>query len=191
MTAGYHLFDTALGRCALAFDDRTIRAAALPGRDDAALAAAIRRWMPGSGPLRPPPHAAAAARRIAALFEGAADDMADVVLDLSIVSPFEASVYGLTRAIPPGLTRTYGALAADLGDPGAARAVGVALGRNPFAPIVPCHRVLAANGGAGGFSAPGGLDTKRRLLEIEGARRTGEGPTLFEHFGVSPGRGRV
>ena len=75
----------------------------------------------------------------------------------------------LTRAIPRGATRTYGEVAAELGDPGAARAVGQALGRNPFPIIVPCHRVLAAAGRPGGFSAHGGVATKLRLLAIEGA----------------------
>ncbi|MBN8489515.1 MAG: MGMT family protein, partial [Burkholderiales bacterium] len=78
----------------------------------------------------------------------------------------------LARAIPPGRTRTYGELALDLGEPGAARAVGQALGANPFAPIVPCHRILAAHGGAGGFSAPGGTRTKLQLLALERARLT-------------------
>ena len=85
------------------------------------------------------------------------------------VPPFNARVYELARSIPPGRTMTYGEVAAALGEPGAARAVGQALGHNPFAPVVPCHRVLAAGGRTGGFSAGGGAATKMRMLEIEGA----------------------
>jgi methylated-DNA-[protein]-cysteine S-methyltransferase len=87
-------------------------------------------------------------------------------------------VYGVARAIPPGRTLTYLEVAQRLDEPGAARAVGRALGRNPFPILVPCHRVLAAGRRAGGFSAPGGVVTKYRLLEIEGAFRRGE-PQLF------------
>jgi methylated-DNA-[protein]-cysteine S-methyltransferase len=85
------------------------------------------------------------------------------------VPEFHRRVYDVARTIPPGATLTYGDIAARLGEPGSARAVGQALGRNPFPIIVPCHRVLAANGQLGGFSATGGSATKRRLLTIEGA----------------------
>lgn len=189
MTASFHIFETALGRCVIAWTDVAIVAAALPDRDDRRLVAAVRSRAPGAEPAAPSSLALEAMERVAGLLAGRSDDLADIPLDLTGVSAFEAAVYALTRAIPPGQTRTYGAIAGDLGDPGAARAVGTALGRNPFPPIVPCHRVLAARGGAGGFSAPGGLDTKRRLLEIERARTTPE-PSLFDHFGVEPGRSR-
>ena len=105
-------------------------------------------------------------------------DLSDLVLDLRGVPPFHQRVYALTRAIAPGQTRTYGELAHELGEPGAARAVGQALGANPFAPVVPCHRVLAAHSGSGGFSAHGGVDTKLRLLLIERAQFGG--PGLFD-----------
>ncbi len=85
----------------------------------------------------------------------------------------------MARAIPPGRTLTYGQIAAQLGEPGAARAVGQALGHNPFAPVVPCHRILAAGNRSGGFSAHGSTDTKLRMLEAEGAR-FGSQPGLFE-----------
>jgi methylated-DNA-[protein]-cysteine S-methyltransferase len=90
------------------------------------------------------------------------------------VPPFHRRVYALARTIPPGATLSYGEVAARIGAPGAARAVGQALGRNPFTIVVPCHRVLAAGGKMGGFSANGGIATKRRLLAIEGAHSTGE-----------------
>lgn len=93
----------------------------------------------------------------------------DVELDWRGVPEFARQVYALTRAIPPGQTRTYGDLAQDLGGLGLARAVGQALGANPFAPVVPCHRVLAAGRQPGGFSGGQGALTKLRMLELEGA----------------------
>jgi len=101
------------------------------------------------------------------------------MLDWEGVPDFERRVYDEARRIPPGRTATYGEIAAALGEPGAARAVGRALGRNPFTLIVPCHRVLAAGGGYGGFSARGGVTTKLRLLAIERARPH-SGPDLFD-----------
>ena len=91
------------------------------------------------------------------------------MLDESGLEPFARHVYAATRAIGPGAVATYGEIARAVGDPGAARAVGAALGANPYPVIVPCHRVLAADGALHGFSAPGGIATKRRMLELEGA----------------------
>jgi methylated-DNA-[protein]-cysteine S-methyltransferase len=104
------------------------------------------------------------------LLRGEARDLSTVSLDMNRVPEFDRRVYDEARTIPPGETLTYGEIATRLGDPGLSRAVGQALGRNPFTIIVPCHRVLAAGGRSGGFSAVGGVETKRRLLEIEGAR---------------------
>lgn len=106
---------------------------------------------------------------IRALLSGAPRDLQEVGLNMSGLTPFEQQVYRLTRDIAPGNTRTYGDIAHALGQPGLARAVGQALGRNPFAPVVPCHRVLAAGNRVGGFSAAGGAATKLRMLAIEGA----------------------
>src|SRR5262249_25431219 len=96
-------------------------------------------------------------------------DLTGIGLDESRVPEFHRRVYAIARSIPPGGTLTYGDIANRLGDPTLARAVGQALGENPFPIIVPCHRVLAANGRLGGFSAPGGTTTKLKLLRIEGA----------------------
>jgi methylated-DNA-[protein]-cysteine S-methyltransferase len=128
--------------------------------------------------LPPPGFVAAAIARIQALLQGGADDLADLPLDLEGVPDFQRRVYAVTRAIPPGEVLTYGEVARRVGEPGAARAVGQALGHNPFAPVVPCHRVLAAGGKSGGFSAEGGALTKLRMLEIEKAR-FGREPGLF------------
>ena len=111
-----------------------------------------------------------------ALLRGEPRDLGAIDLDMSGIPEFPRRVYAVARAIPPGQTVTYGDVAARLGEPGAARAVGQALGRNPFAIIVPCHRVVAAGGRLGGFSANGGAATKRRILAIEGAHR--DEPTL-------------
>ena len=119
----------------------------------------------------------AAIADIVALLDGGAGDLSGVALDMEGVADFDRKVYEVARTIVPGETMSYGAIAARLGDPGAARGVGQALGRNPFAIVVPCHRVVTADGGLGGFSAAGGSTTKRRMLEIEGAAVAP--PTLF------------
>ncbi len=99
---------------------------------------------------------------------GKSQDLQDISLDLSSVTPFQNRVYLKTRLIPPGHTKTYGEIARAIGSPQASRAVGRALGQNPFGLLVPCHRVVAANGKPGGFSAFGGLSTKEKMLHLEG-----------------------
>jgi methylated-DNA-[protein]-cysteine S-methyltransferase len=111
------------------------------------------------------------------LLGGARQDLASVPLDFSGVPSFNRRAYEVARTIPPGKTLTYGDIAHRLGQPGSAQAVGQAMGHNPFPIIVPCHRVLAAGGKDGGFSARGGVGTKRRMLVIEGA--LADEPTLF------------
>lgn len=165
----HHLFETALGRCGIAWRGARVVAFALPGRDDGATAAALARRHPGLAPAPPPEDIRAAIAAIRQLMAGEPVDLGFVAVDLDDVSDFDRRVYAATRAIPPGATRTYGELAALVGEPGAARAIGRAMGDNPVPVIVPCHRVLAASGRIGGFSAPGGIATKRRLLAIESA----------------------
>ena len=167
--AGFALFDTALGRSGIAWSARGVVAVQLPEADEATTRSRLARSARGAPEAAPPPAVRAAIEAIAALLAGAKRDLEDVVLDESGVPDFHRRVYAAARRIPPGRTATYGELAAQLGLPGAARAVGQALGRNPFTLIVPCHRVLAAGGRSGGFSAHGGVTTKLRLLEIEGA----------------------
>jgi methylated-DNA-[protein]-cysteine S-methyltransferase len=110
---------------------------------------------------------------IQGLLQGAQDDLLHIDLDMRGVSEFHQRVYAIARRIPPGQTRTYGDIAQELGDKTLSRAVGQAMGRNPFAPVVPCHRVLAAGNKPGGFSAGGGALTKLRMLDIEDARPNG------------------
>jgi len=109
-----------------------------------------------------------AARLLKRHLAGEAQDLSALPLDLSVLAPFQRAVYEKIRSLPPGRTTTYGEIAALLGKPGASRAVGQALGRNPFLVVVPCHRVLAAGGAPGGFAAPGGVVAKQRLLALEG-----------------------
>jgi methylated-DNA-[protein]-cysteine S-methyltransferase len=177
---GCCLFDTAIGACGMAWTEGALAAVQLPETTRAGTLARLRRRFPE--PLleaEPPGFVQEAVVRVQRLLEGAADDLCDLPLDLATVPEFHRRVYEVARAIPPGKVLTYGEVAKRLGDPGASRAVGQALGANPFAPVVPCHRVLAAGGRSGGFSAEGGALTKLKMLEIEGARLGGE-PGLFD-----------
>jgi methylated-DNA-[protein]-cysteine S-methyltransferase len=173
---GYTLVDTAIGRLGIAWGGRGLVAVQLPDRRDDATRARLSRRFPGAAEAPPPPEVRPAVDAIVALLRGEQADLSSVPLDMDGVPDFHRRVYQTARSIPPGTTASYGEIAARLGAPGAARAVGQALGRNPFAIVVPCHRVLAAGGRVGGFSADGGIATKLRLLAIEaGAEATREG----------------
>jgi methylated-DNA-[protein]-cysteine S-methyltransferase len=124
---------------------------------------------PTAGEALPPPEVRRSIDSIVALLRGEASDLSAIALDMDGVPPFHRRVYEVARSIPPGKTLSYGDIAARLDARGAARAVGQALGQNPFPIVVPCHRVLAAGGKLGGFSAHGGIATKLRMLAIEGA----------------------
>jgi methylated-DNA-[protein]-cysteine S-methyltransferase len=176
----FALFDTAIGRCAIAWSTRGVVAVFLPERGDAALRTGVLRRHPGARESAPPDDVARAINGITALLGGEHRDLSGVVLDLDGVPEFNRRVYAVARTIRPGATLTYGAIAAQLGEPDARR-VGEVMGRNPCPVIVPCHRVVAAGGKTGGFSAPGGAATKRRLLAIEGVG--GDEPTLFDQSG--------
>lgn len=190
MTAlGFALFDASIGRCGLAWGERGLVGVQLPESSPGAAWARLRRRFPEAVETEPPPEVEAVIGRIRDLLAGGRDDLADVVLDLEGQPAFNLRVYEIARAIAPGETSTYGEVAKAMGEPGAARAVGKALGENPWPIVVPCHRVLAASGGMGGFSAPGGSETKARLLTLEKAR-TSAVPTLFDlEFSVAPPRG--
>jgi methylated-DNA-[protein]-cysteine S-methyltransferase len=168
-TRGYTLFETAIGCCGVVWGDAGVVGVWLPEQDEARTRARIRRRHPDAEEAAPPERIAEATARMTALLDGARDDLADVELDTDGHPEFFRRVWAAARTIPPGRTLTYGELASRIGEPGAARAVGEAMGRNPFPIIVPCHRVVAANGRTGGFSAPGGSRTKLRMLGIEGA----------------------
>ena len=170
MTTAFELFETAIGHCAIVWGPAGIVGLALPERHEETLRARLRHDHTPADAEVVPPDVRAAISGIRALMDGEARDLSAVTLDMSRIPDFDRRVYLETRSIPPGQTLTYGEIADRLGDRGLSRAVGQALGRNPFPIVVPCHRVVAADGKPGGFTAPGGVTTKQRLLEIEGAR---------------------
>ena len=168
MTAyGFALFDTAIGRCGVAWSDRGLVGVQLPEAGEAEARARMLQRFPAAAETAPPPKERLAIDGIVALLQGEPRDLSAIALDMEGVAPFHRRVYEVARMIPPGKTLAYGEVAARLGAAGAARAVGQALGHNPFPIVVPCHRVLAAGGKIGGFSAHGGTATKRRMLAIE------------------------
>lgn len=171
------LFATPIGDCGLAWQGGALTHVLLPAADAAATRSLLRHLSHGEPAPEPwPPFVQDAVAAMQALLRGEAASLAAVPLAWQRVGEFERAVYELTRRLAPGETSTYGDIARALGDAGAARAVGAALGRNPWPLVVPCHRVLAAGGKLGGFSSPGGVATKERLLAIEAplARREGE-----------------
>lgn len=171
------LFDTALGRCGLVWGPAGILAASFPYASDDETRAQMRRRVPHAVEAKiAPPEIASVIDDIIALFDGDQRDLSHTDLDMTGIPEFERTVYGLTLAIGPGETKTYGDLARAMGDVSLSRRIGQALGRNPIPIIVPCHRVVGANGAMTGFSAPGGAEAKRRLLKIEGALE----PELFD-----------
>ena len=177
-TQGWTMFDTALGGAAVAWGLRGILGIQLPEGSDLATETRIRRRFPQAQRAEAPEAVRRAIAAMVALINGERTDLSSADLDMDGVPAFNRQVYAIARSIPAGETLTYGEIAARMGDPGAARAVGRALGQNPFPIVVPCHRVVAAGGRIGGFSADGGIVTKVRLLSIERARIGA--PSLFD-----------
>ena len=172
---GFALFDTPIGRCGIAWGERGIIRVQLPEADARLTRERLLRHCPAACEAPPPLDVQRAVDSIVALLGGDASelsavalDLSDVRLDMERVPELHRRVYAVARTIPPGATLSYGEIAARLGEPGAAREVGQALGQNPFPLVVPCHRVVAAGGKLGGFSARGGVGTKLRLLALEG-----------------------
>ena len=175
------LFETPVGRCGIAWNARGVVGVQLPERDAGATRSRLLRRYPEASEMPPPSAIEDVVTDITALLGGAARDLSTVALDLDGVPAFHQRVYAVARTIPPGAVLSYGEVAERIGDREAAREVGEALGQNPFPLIVPCHRVIAAGGKTGGFSAAGGVVTKLRLLDIEGAE-PGTKPTLFDRL---------
>ena len=165
----YTLFETAIGWAGLAWGDNGLVAAHLPDATPEIARRSFQRRFPEIAPGEPPPYVLEAIARIQALMEGEPADLTGVPIEIGRVPEFNARVYEIARAVPPGQTITYGEIAQKLGDRLLARDVGAALGQNPWPIVVPCHRVTAAGGKTGGFSARGGVNTKLKLLTIEGA----------------------
>ena len=165
----YALVDTALGACGIAWSaaGRLVRLQ-LPERNRAATEARLTSGFLESVAASPPPHVDQSIHDLVRYAWGEKVDFSNVLLDLDGVPPFHREVFDAARTIGWGETVSYGALARRIGSPGAARAVGQALSRNPVPIIIPCHRVLASGQRMGGFSAHGGTRTKARLLALEG-----------------------
>jgi methylated-DNA-[protein]-cysteine S-methyltransferase len=177
----FAIFDTAIGRCGIVWGARGINGVQLPmGSEDKTRTRTRIRQRHGEIAETPPPaQVQSAIDGIVELLAGKPNDLADVVLDLDGVPEFNRGVYDIARSIPPGQTLTYGDIAKRLGGVELSRDVGQALGHNPCPIVVPCHRVLAAGGKPGGFSANGGVTTKLKMLAIEGAV-VNHTPNLFD-----------
>jgi len=174
----YTLFETAIGWAGVAWGERGLVGVHLPDPSAETARKSFLRRFPDATEAAPTPQAQGVIDGIVELMAGGKPDFADAPLDLSLTPEFNARVYAIARTIPPGETLTYGEIAARLGDKLLARDVGQALGQNRWPIVVPCHRVTAAKGKLGGFSARGGAATKLKLLAIEGAKAAGQ-PSLF------------
>jgi methylated-DNA-[protein]-cysteine S-methyltransferase len=179
----YTLFGTEIGWGAIAWNARAaVVGVHLPEPDPLAGRRWARRRFALLEETPPPADVARAIAAIVALLRGEPADLTFVTLEGSGLPASDLRVYAVARAIPPGQTRTYGQVAAAIDGEETARDVGAAMARNPFPIVMPCHRVVAADGRPGGFSAPGGVETKLRLLAIEGAPAAGP-PRLFDLAG--------
>ena len=179
----YLVFETAGGFCGIAWSEVGIARFQLPTKSAEATERLLLRRVPGAQPGEPPPEVADAVAAVRRYFAGEQTDFSRFTLDLGEQDEFFQRIYAAARQVAWGRTTTYGALAKELGaGPEAARDVGQAMARNPVALIIPCHRVLAAGGKVGGFSAPGGASAKMRMLELEGIR-LGPPPSPQSSFG--------
>ncbi len=167
----HFVFETANGFCGIAWNDAGITRFQLPAKSADAAERMMLRRTPSAEPGVPPPMVSEAVAAVKRYFEGEETDFSQLQLDLDGQDDFFKRVYAAARRLKWGETTTYGALARELGGgPEAARDVGQAMARNPIALIIPCHRVLAAGGKIGGFSAPGGAASKKHMLGLEGVR---------------------
>ncbi|HSO33321.1 MAG TPA: methylated-DNA--[protein]-cysteine S-methyltransferase [Labilithrix sp.] len=166
------LFETPIGSCGVSWNDAGLTSVQLPEEDPTATRERLLERSGAAGPMATakttPGWVKDAVARVREHLAGKPQDLARVPLDVSRVTPFNAKVLRAAQAVPAGRTATYGDLAGVVGSPGASRAVGRAMATNPWPVVVPCHRVVAASGGTGGFSAYGGLVTKEKILQIEG-----------------------
>ncbi|NUS72170.1 MAG: methylated-DNA--[protein]-cysteine S-methyltransferase [Corynebacteriales bacterium] len=174
----FALFETPIGPCAIIWSERGVCGVQLPERSTGLTRARVHRQFPEASEAAPSEAVRPVIDGLTALLSGERVDLSFVELDTRAVPEFHRRVYERTRAIPVGATVTYGDIARELGSVGLSRAVGQALGANPFVLVIPCHRVVAADGKNGGFSGAGGVVTKLRLLEIEGVQ-TSDNLRLF------------
>ncbi len=184
----FALFATSLGTCAIAWSEIGVTSVWLPEADAASLRRKVSSHCAEASETARTDAIAAAVAVITRLLAGERVDLRHIDIDDAAVDAFDRRVYAVTREINPGEVLTYGEVAARVGGGASARAVGQSLGRNAMPIVVPCHRVVAAGNGLGGFSAPGGASTKRRLLAIEDPRRAGP-PGLFDAPIAGPAAG--
>ncbi|MEK1891325.1 MAG: methylated-DNA--[protein]-cysteine S-methyltransferase [Phyllobacterium sp.] len=179
----YLIFETSAGFCGIAWNDVGITRFQLPARTPGATEHNLLRRVPDALPASPPAEIVEVVAAVKRYFTGEEIDFSGFTIDLGQQEPFFKEIYAAARRVGWGDTTTYGALAKQLGaGPEAARDVGVAMARNPVALIIPCHRVLAAGGKIGGFSAPGGSTAKMRMLELEGVHLD-PAPAAQQSFG--------
>jgi len=173
----YAIFETRSGFCGIAWSDNGITRFQLPTGNAAATERLLLRRMSNAEAAKPTPEIAGVIEAVRRYFEGSAADFSDLKIDIGGQEDLFRQIYALARRLPWGHTTTYGALAKEIGDdPRLARDVGQAMAKNPIPLIIPCHRVLAAGGKVGGFSAPGGAASKVRMLELEGVVLAPEPP---------------
>ena len=161
----YRIFATALGEMGVGWTDVGISRFRLPGDPPRKMAQAFER----SGFTLDEAGQPTLVERVIAYAEGTPDDFVDIPLGLTGVPEQNRRIYEHIRSFGWGVTTSYGAIARWLGDVALSRAVGAAMAVNPIPLIIPCHRVMAADGRTGGFTAPGGVDSKLRLLALEKA----------------------
>jgi methylated-DNA-[protein]-cysteine S-methyltransferase len=176
---GYSVFDTAIGRCGIAWSDDGVVGVQLPEAREIETRRRLYQLYPDARETRPPLNVEIAIEGMVALLRGQASDLSDVMLDVKDIPAFNRRVYEFARTIPRGETRIYGEVAASLRASGAAHSVAQAISKNPFMLIVPCHRVLETGSYADKISPNGGVISKRRLLSIEGSLSQGS-KTLFD-----------
>jgi methylated-DNA-[protein]-cysteine S-methyltransferase len=183
-TSHYFIFEVASGFCGIAWNDAGITRFQLPARTAKAAERLLLSRTQRAAPGTPPPSVAKAIEGARRYFEGEETDFSALELDLGDQDDFSRQIYAALRKIGWGHTTTYGALAKRLGaEPQAARDVGQAMARNPIPLIIPCHRVLAAGGKVGGFSAPGGALSKVRMLELENVHIASDAKPAQQSFG--------
>ncbi len=186
--AGHAVFETALGFVGIAWSDKGLTRLCLPQRDRTSVERRLLKHsdvgseIPAELPKNAPAWVAELIRAITAYAAGEEVDFSTVPVDLSGVDDFRLAIYVAARKLQFGEITTYGELAVRAGHAGLARETGAALGSNPVPLVIPCHRILAAGGKIGGFSAPGGSTTKEKMLRLEGVR-VGPPPPPQQSFG--------
>ncbi|MER9135655.1 methylated-DNA--[protein]-cysteine S-methyltransferase [Mesorhizobium sp. M0830] len=182
ITAGHAVLETVIGFMGIAWSEKGLIRLCLPERSREAVERRLLRHGGVSASTAQPPWVVELIASIKAYAAGEDVDFSGVPVDLDGVDDFRLAIYDAARKLSFGETTTYGELAKTAGHAGLARETGAALGANPVPLVIPCHRILAAGGKIGGFSAPGGSVTKEKMLAMEGVR-VGPPPPAQVSFG--------